>query len=183
MSTIRFELQREGRGQKEFRTIENALINVVECDLAFGGRATTFEPMKIVTETSVMGVVDHCTYEGSEQDMASLYMAVVVHRHMDELMRRNQPAFTLTDEERESVSIAFRGSEWLYKEIGGPNVLGHIYHSNSRAKKIYMAMLQPQSEKEMLGLCRKSARDLCALVCFKHIEKVSEEDFRALAYA
>ena len=183
MPSIRFELQREGSGYKEFRSLENALTNVVECDLSFGGQATTFEPEKIVTETSVMGVKDITTYEGSAEDMAILTQAVVVHLHLDDLMKRNAKHAAYTDEEVALIDRAFRTSKEIFKAIGGTDSIGHIFVSNSRSKQIYMGMLQPQSEKEVMDLCSKSLKDVRALVHLKCIEKVTEEDFRALAYA
>lgn len=182
MPSIRYELNREGSGYKEFRSVENALINVVECDLSFGGRVTTFEDEKLVTETSVMGVVDICTYEGSVEDMAVLHQAAVVHAHMDKLLSRAGPG-ALTEKELEQVKKAFAGTERLYKEIGSLNVLGNVFHSAGRAKKIYMCMLKPNDEKEVLDLCNKTLSDVRALVLLKCVEKVAEEDFRALAYA
>ncbi len=183
MPFIQFELKRDGSGYKESRSLENALVNVVECDLAFGGQLTTFEQDKIVTETKVMGVTDISTYEGAVEDMDVLYRAGVVYLHLDSLMARSATNPSYTEDELRVINRAFSTSKEIFKAIGGINSIGHIFIGAGRAKQIYMGMLQPQSEKELMDLCSKSLKDIRALVGFKLIEKVSEEDFRALAYA
>lgn len=158
-------------------TVEQCLLLLVKFEIGYGGRITELEKTKISVRTSVMNCVDTTTFQGDEEDMAPLYMAAAMDALITNCKMEQNNGNPFSDKDVSRLMDITGGNPLLLK-MGAGMILG-----GGQTKAIYVAMCNPTNEVEVKHLASKNNDELYSLACLKTIDKVSDVDFKELAYA
>lgn len=158
-----------------------ALKLLVQYELGYGGELTVVAPTAVAVRTVVLGCVDVTTFVPTDVDnlesMKLIQTAAIYHQACILALDKSGESGPFSEHEIKVITERSGGNPRLISMGAG------MFVGAARAKRVYILLMEPESEEVMKTLAQKSLTDLHELVCFKHIEKIDTAMLNELIYA